>query len=160
MAAIPAIMMSGALLSAIGAISQANATQAASSYNASINEQQAATSLEQADRDAAQVRREGAQVRGSIVAGYGASGVVSDDGSPLDVLSYSAAQSKLDEETILYKGRMKATGYQSAAALERFSGDTAQEQGYLSAASYLVGGAGKAGASYAMTQRPYLYYGE
>jgi hypothetical protein len=41
---------------------------------------------------------------------------------------------------VLYKGRLKASGYQSAAELERFSGDTAQEQGYLSASRYLLVG--------------------
>jgi hypothetical protein len=41
MAAIPMVMMLGAGMSAVGAISQANATKAASSYNAQLREMDA-----------------------------------------------------------------------------------------------------------------------
>lgn len=157
MALIPAVMMVGAGISAMGAISQANAAQASASYNATLREQDAGIALEQANRDAVQVRRAGQMAQGSALAGYGASGVATDEGSPLDVLAMSAGQAKLDEETVLYKGRLKATGYHNAAALERYSGKTAKEQGYLNAASYLIGGAGQAATTHAMTQRPFLY---
>lgn len=157
MAMIPAVMMAGAGISALGAISQANAAQAASSYNAQLRESDAAVALDQAGRDVVQVRRAGMRAQGSVLASYGASGVATDEGSPLDVLAMSASEAKLDEETVLYKGRLKASGYEGAARLERFSGKTAQQQGYLSAASYLIGGAGQAGSTYAMTQRPFLY---
>ncbi len=156
-AIIPGVMMAGAGISAIGAISQANAQQAASSYNARLREIDAGVALEQADRDALQIRRAGERAQGSVLAGFGASGIATDEGSPLDVLSMSASEAKLDEETVLYKGRLKASGYQGAAALERYSGDTAQKQGYLNAASYLIGGAGKAGATYATINRPFMY---
>jgi hypothetical protein len=157
MAAIPIVMMAGAGISALGALSQANAAQASASYNANLRELDAGVALDQANRDAVQVRRAGQMAQGSALAGYGASGVATDEGSPLDVLSMSAGQAKLDEETVLYKGRMKASGYQSAAALERFGGKTAKRQGYLNAASYLIGGAGQAAYTHAMVQRPFLY---
>lgn len=157
MAALPVIMMAGSALSAMGAISQANAAQASASYNAQLRENDARTATNQAGQDAAQVRREGLLAQGRAVAGYGASGVSTDEGSPLDVLAMSAGQAKLDEETVLYHGRLKATGYSQAASLERFSGKTAKEQGYLNAASYLIGGAGKAGATYATVNRPFMY---
>ena len=157
MAAIPMMMMAGAGISAVGAISQANAQQAASSYNARLREVDAGVALEQADRDALQVRISGERAQGSVLAGFGASGVSTDEGSPLDVLASSASNAKLDEETVLYKGRLKASGYQSAAALERYSGDTAQKQGYMNAASYLIGGAGNAASTHASTSRPFMY---
>jgi hypothetical protein len=56
----------------------------------------------------------------------------------------SASEAKLDEETVLYNGRLKAMGYQSDAVLERQAGKVAKQQGYINAASYLVGGAGQA----------------
>lgn len=156
-AAIPAVMMTGAGLSAVGAISQANAQMASSSYNARLRELDAGVALDQANQDAYQVQRESARAQGSALAGYGASGVATDEGSPLDVLAMSAKDAKLDEETVLYHGRLKASGDYGAAALERASGKTAQQQGYLNAASYLIGGGGKAAATYATVNRPFMY---
>jgi hypothetical protein len=45
--AIPVVMMAGAAISAYGAIQQANAAQAAGSYNAQIRERDAAVALDQ-----------------------------------------------------------------------------------------------------------------
>jgi hypothetical protein len=151
------LMLAGSALSSVGAISQANAAQASASYNAQLRENDARIATNQASQDAAQVRRQGLLTQGQAVAAYGASGVSTDEGSPLDVLSMSASQAKLAEETVLYHGRLKASGYQQAAALERVSGQTAKEQGYLNAARYIIGGAGQAGATYATVNRPFMY---
>lgn len=142
MAAFPLIMASGAALSAVGAISQGQAAKAAHSYNAQLLERDATLALNQSGADAAMVARKAAQDQGSLVAGYGAAGVATDEGSPVDVLRMSVANAKLDEGTVLYKGRVKATGYYNSAALERTAGKTAQQQGALNAASYLLTGAG------------------
>ena len=143
-AAIPALMLSGAAISAVGAISQANAQKAASSYNATLRERDATIATNQAGQDAQQVRWAAQRAQGSLVAGTGASGIT-QEGSPLDVLAMSASQAKLDEETVLYKGKLKASGYMSDAALSRAQGKVAMQQGELGAASYLIGGAGQAG---------------
>lgn len=152
--AIPMIMLAGAAVSAMGAVSQANAAKAAAGYTAQLRERDATVALDQSQQDAARVQRQGAQAQGSLLAGYGASGVATDQGSPMDVLQMSASQAKLDEETIRYKGRLRATGYGDEATLSRTSGETAQRQGTLNATSYLVGGAGRAGATYVSGQRP------
>jgi len=144
MAFLPILMLAGSAISAIGAVSQANAAKAAHTYNADLRERDAIVALNQSSVEAARVRRAGAQAQGSILASFGASGVATDEGSPLDVLAYSAANAKLDEETVLYNGRLAAMGYRSEAALERQAGTVAQQQGYLNAASYLVSGAGQA----------------
>lgn len=144
-AAFPIMMMAGAALSAAGAIQQANAEKSASLYNATLKERDAEIATEQAAQEAQQVRWASARAQGSLLANYGASGVTTDEGSPLDALANSASQAKLDEETVLYKGKLKSTGYLSDAALARFGGETAQQQGQLKAASYLIGGAGQAG---------------
>ncbi|MGH8743488.1 MAG: hypothetical protein ACREUY_04340, partial [Burkholderiales bacterium] len=101
--AIPIIMLAGAALSAYGAIQQANAQKQASQFNAALNERNATIAVQQAGADALQVRRHAAQVQGAAVAGYGASGVTLE-GSPLDVLSDSAAQASLAESTVRYRG--------------------------------------------------------
>jgi hypothetical protein len=153
-AAIPLVMLAGAAVSAIGAMSQANAAKAAHSYNATLRERDAIVATEQSGQDALRVQRHAAMEQGNILAGYGASGVATDEGSPLDVLRMSAANAKLDEGTVLYKGRLKATGYATDATLERRAGRTAEEQGYLNSASYALTGIGRAGATYEAGRRP------
>jgi hypothetical protein len=145
-AALPAIMLMGSAISAMGAIGQANAQQAAHEYNATLRERDAVVSTNQANVEAERVRRASLQAEGSLLAGAGASGVTLE-GSPLDVLAMSASNAKLDEETVLYNGRLKAMGYTSDATLERQAGKVAKQQGYINAASYLVGGAGQAAYS-------------
>jgi len=145
-AAFPALMMTGAAISAAGAIQQGNAAKSASTYNATLKERDAAIATQQANQEAQQVRWQSARMQGSLLAGYGASGVTAE-GSPLDVLANSASQAKLDEETVLYRGKLKSTGFMSDAALSRYGGTVAQQDSQLKAASYLIGGAGQ--ASYA-----------
>jgi hypothetical protein len=151
---IPAVMVAGAALSAYGAIQQANAAKAAGSYNAAIRERDATVAMQQSQADADRVALQGKRVEGSLLANYGAAGVASDEGSPLDVLADSASQNQLDQETIKYKGRLKAMGYQGDAALSRMGAEVAEDQGPLNAASHLLTGAGRAGSTYMAGQRP------
>lgn len=148
-AVFPIMMMAGAAISAAGAIQQANAEKSAASYNATLKERDAQIATAQATQEAQQVRWASARAQGALMAGYGASGVTTDEGSPLDVLANSASQAKLDEETVLYRAKLKSTGYLSDAALSRFAGKTAEQQGPLKAASYLLGGAGQASYAFA-----------
>ena len=152
-AAFPAMMMAGAAISAYGAIQQGNQAKAAANYNAQLRTRDSQLALTQADQEAQQVRWAGQRAQGSLLAGYGASGVTSD-GSPMDALAASASQAKLDEETVLYKGRMKSTGYLSDADLNRVQGENAVQQSQLQAASYLISGAGSAGYAYARSKMP------
>jgi len=156
MAVLPFIMLAGSAISAIGAVSQANAAKAAHTYNADLRERDAIVALNQSSVEAARVRRAGAQAQGSILAGFGASGVATDEGSPLDVLAYSAANAKLDEETVLYNGRLKAMGYRETATLERYAGTVAEQQGAINAASYLTAGAGQAAYTGARLRTDYI----
>lgn len=153
-AAIPVLFLAGAAVQAYGAVQQANAAQTAASYNATIRERDASVAMDQATRDAQQVQRQVKQAQGTLLAGYGAAGVVSNEGSPLDVLAMSARNGKLDEENILYRGRLKAMGAMTDAELNRISGQTAKEQGNLNAASYLLTGIGRGASTYAAGQRP------
>lgn len=149
--AIPFIMLAGAAISAMGAVSQANAAQAASGYNATLKAQHAKVALDQASVDAWRVQQQGQFAHGSLIAGLGASGGTSDDA--IDLLRMSVSNAKLDEETVLYKGRLRATGYYNEAELDRLAGRTAEEQGYLQGASSLLTGIGQTGYTYASARR-------
>jgi len=148
-----AMIMAGSAISAYGAIQQANAAKSAANFNATLRERDATNALVSSRENAARFARRAEQDQGSLLAGYGASGV-GLEGSPMDVLRMSVANAKLDEGTILYNGRLKSTGYYDDAMLNRHSGAVAEQQGTLNAASYLIGGAGKAGAAYYAADRP------
>lgn len=148
------VMIAGAAVSAAGAYSQGQAGKAAASYNATLRERDATVALNQSSQDAIQMRARTDQFHGALVASYGASGVSSDEGSPMDALRMSAANAKLDEGMILYKGRLKALGYHDDATLNRIAGRTAEEQGYLNSASSLLVGGGRTMATYQAGKRP------
>ena len=141
-AAIPVLMIAGGALSAMGALHQAKAQSEASSYNAALSERNAILVRSQADADAAVFRQQMTQREGSLIAGYGASGVTGE-GSPLDVLGMSAANAKRDELMIQYKGDLAAMGYRESATLNRMQGTQAIEGGnYVAASSLLTGFSG------------------
>lgn len=143
-AAFPAMMMAGAAMSAVGAIQQGQAQAQAANYNANLAERNARVVAQQTTAEVGLQRQEAARTQGSLIAGYAASGVTME-GSPSDVLRASITQAKLDEHTLIYKGDLQAMGLRETATLNRFQGQTAENQSYLNAASYLVGGAGQAG---------------
>lgn len=107
---VTALAVGGAIFGAIGQVQQLNSASAVANANA----QQAIISAnadEQKQRD--QLKR----LLGSQQAGYGASGVASDSGSPLDVAADTAAQGEIDALTIRYNGQIRANAsrYQASA---------------------------------------------
>lgn len=153
-AAIPALMIGGAMISAVGAVSAAKAQSQAASYNATIAGQNAQVALDQASADVAMQRKQAAQTHDSLIATTGASGVTME-GSPSDVLAMSVTNAALDEATLKYRERLKATGFFNEQQLDEVAGKTATQQGYMTAASSLLTGAGAAGHSYVLANRGY-----
>jgi hypothetical protein len=150
--AIPVMMLAGTAISAMGAMSQANAQVASSNFNAQINQRNATLATQQATVEAERVARQGELAQGRMRAALGASGLTVD-GSALDALADSAAQAQLDVETVKYRGRLAAMGYHDNVALDRLAGRTAREQGTLRTASEVLTGVGRAGATYAAGAR-------
>jgi hypothetical protein len=150
--AIPIMMAAGAAVSAYGAIQQANAQKSAAAFNASLNERNALVATQQATAEAERIRHSAARTQGAAVARFGASGLTIE-GSALDALADSAANAQLDMETVKYRGTLRAMGYHDSATLDRIAGKTAEEQGQLRAASEVLTGVGRAGATYAAGTR-------
>lgn len=100
---------------------QAQANAAAATYNANLADQNAAITREQKDAAVEAQQRQTARSLGSIIAAYGASGVQSDNGSPLDVLADSARVAELDKLTTQYNYELKARDYENQAALDRMN---------------------------------------
>lgn len=147
-AAIPYVLAASAVVSAVSAIRQGNAAEAAANFNAQIAEQNAVAARQQSAAQAKQIERENYMRLGSIRAAQGKSGGASGEGSVLDVLAYSAAQGELDKQNAVYGGEMSARGYTNTASLDRYRGDTALTAGYMKAGTELLSGASSAYTSY------------
>lgn len=143
-AAIPAMMIASAVVSAAGAMSQAHAASAASNYNAQIATQNASAAAAQGQAASEAQARDSQRKIGSAIAAYGAAGVEAGAGSPSDVLADSSRQATLDNLSTQYNYKLKGLGYTDQAALDKSNASNATTSGYLSAAGSLIGGASKA----------------
>lgn len=135
------LMVVGTLVSAVGAIQQGQAAAAAARTNAEIADRNAKVARATAAQDAETKDRENRLRLGAIIANYGASGV-SMAGTPLDVLGDSARQAEFEKQTILYKGDLRAMGFEDSASLDRANAKAAKRAGYFKAGSALLSGAG------------------
>lgn len=149
-AAIAATVAASAM-SAVASIKQGQAAKAAAQYNAQVGEQNATAAEQQAQSQAFLHSRRASMENGGLLANYGASGVVSGEGSPLEVLAQSAANAEWDRQTIVYNGRVRANSLRNQAGLDTAQGETAEQNGYMSAAGSLLQGAGQA---YGMSRGP------
>lgn len=147
-AAIPYVVAASAVVSAVSAIRQGNAAEAAANFNAQVAEQNATIAREQAAAKAKQIDRENYLRLGAIRAAQGKNGGAAGAGSVLDVLSDAAAQGELDKQNALYSGEMAARGYTNTANLDRYSGETARTSGYLKAGSELLSGGANSYVTY------------
>ena len=147
----------------VAGIAEANANADAAAYEAQVEERNrqiadrnARMALDQAEVDKESARRQGRRQLGAIRAAYGASGFELA-GSPLDVLEDSAAELALDQEKILYEGRLEALDQQDKGAaasaranLKRVEASSAKR----SRTTILLGGATKIGSSFLKTYTP------
>lgn len=134
-----ALMAVGTLSSAAAAQRQGEAAAQAAAFNSQVAKRNATLAIQQSQQDAEAQRRLAYKKIGGAVAAYGASGVTLE-GSPLDVLEESVRNAEQDRQTILYKGQLRAMGYESDAALYEFSGENARATGNETATGILLSG--------------------
>lgn len=140
-AALPFFQIAGAVVSAVGALRQGQASASAAEYNAQINQQNAQIARDNAAMQARQQDRENYLRLGAIRAAQGKSGGAAGEGSVLDVLADTAAQGELQKQDIIYQGELRARGFQNTANLDEYSASTARSGSYLRAGSELLSGA-------------------
>jgi hypothetical protein len=128
-----------------GSILGGESNAQAEEYNAAVAQQNAAIARQQGAVAADQQWRSAERTFGSIVASYGASGVQSDNGSPVDVLADSAARATLDNLTTKYNYELKAVGFENQAQLDKMKAQTSRTSGVLN-------GIASVGQGYAMSQ--------
>lgn len=118
---------------AVGSIIKGEGQAAAYEYNARVAQQNAIIAGQQGRAAEEAQQRDTVRKIGSMVAAYGASGVQTDSGSPMDVLADSARMAELDKLTLRYNYALKAAGYQSQAQLDLMGAQTSRTSGYLDA---------------------------
>lgn len=137
MAVVPIIMAASAAISAIGAIRQGQAADAAARFNATVAEQNAGIARQQAAANAEQIQRQNLLRMGSLAAAQGKSGG-NMSGSVVDVLGDVAAQGELERQNAIYGGELQARGFQNTATLDRSQGENAVTSSYFKAGGELL----------------------
>ena len=143
-AALPFLSIAGTAMSVIGTLSQSRAQSQAAGYNAQISERNAQIALDQGAAELKQTKHANALRLGSIRAGYGASGISSSEGSPLDVLESSVMQAALEEQNVMYNANLRAQGYEDNASLSRTQAKNTMKGGMFAAAGQALMGGAKA----------------
>lgn len=142
-AAIPLMIGAGTGMQVIGALQQGRAAQNAAQYNASMMDQAATVERQQASvREDAQ-RQQARLLLGEQRAAFAQSGG-GMGGSAGDVMQQSAINAELDALTMRYEGELRARGLNAQAEGERYSGRTAKQNSYFSAAGSILSGAAMA----------------
>lgn len=137
-----ALMGSGGVLGGFGDIYGGFSEAGALRTEASAYKANAKLARERARIDEFRQRNLSYKALSSIRAGYGAAGVVSTEGSALDVLEESAATAELDALLIRHAGEVQARNYEAAAKAAKSRARGAEVGGVLSGVGKIFGGFG------------------
>ena len=130
------------LLSAFGQYQAGEAYEATGDYNARVLEQYAVAARQSAAFEEARQRREARRLKAAQRAGYAKAGVVITEGSPLTVLTETAAEAELDALAIRYAGEVQARGYEAEAAISRWEGKQQKRAARLGVGRTILSGVG------------------
>jgi len=131
------MMLTGTVVSAVGAAQSAAAQQNAALYNARLEEINAMTAADQSRVEVSRFERARRQELGSARAGFGASGNTDD---ALSALADMEMTSQLDKAALKYQGDLRVMGHQQNAQLNRMAAKTAAQEGaFRTASSFLTG---------------------
>lgn len=136
-----AAIAASAIVSAAGAFGQAKAQAQTQRYNAAVQRRNADAARNAAAFEERKKREDVARHLSAQRAAAGASGVLIEEGSPLQVMAESAAQGELDALAIRFGGEIRAGQHGSAAGLlDAQAGGSATAGGFGVATSLLAGG--------------------
>jgi hypothetical protein len=132
-------------ISAIGAVSQGNAAQAAAEANARNLEETASIEERQGRTAADRERRKGMIARGQTIAALAASGVDVQQGTPLELLGEQAKETEFQALQAKFERDDRAWSLRQQALQARQQGAAAQAAATSSAIGTAIGGAARAG---------------
>ena len=137
MAFAPYVLMG---IQAISALSSASAASKSADYNSQIAQQNATIATQQGVADAEKQDRKARMTIGAMTANFGASGVDSTQGSPMDVLQQSVRMAALDNLTTRYNADLKSVDYLDKANLNSAAASSASTAGVLGAGGAIAKG--------------------
>ncbi len=126
------------IMGAVGARQQAQYQAASMQANAQAQMYNAAWARQSANNDTRLAEIQNKRTLGSQIAAYGASGV-DLSGSPLDLLSETVSESKIQEENIRRSGEAQARGNEFQAASYRMQAQGAKQAGNTAFVGGLLG---------------------
>ena len=136
------LMGAGTGISAIGQVAQGQYAMSAAEYNAQVAKQQAAEQSQAAKSKALSLSEQRRQIVGKQIAGFGASGVDPNSGSPLDVMAQTAANYERDIQYAGISADQATQAGDEQAQIDLMQGRQAQMAGWIGAGSSLASGAG------------------
>ena len=148
MAIAAVILFAGAAISAYGQYQAGQAQKAAANYNARVQEAQA---IQQDMENRENIRRERKAGQGFLSSQrqkLGASGVVIQTGSPLEVLGRTAGEIELRAQDAARAGRSNLQYGLSQAQMTKWEGKQAATAATLGATGTILQGAGQAYGMY------------
>lgn len=117
-----AVVVAGVGASAIGSYQQSKAAKNAAKYNAAVSrnnailaERQAKDRITQGKQEENTFRKQLSQLKGKQRSIYAGSGIVVDEGTPLDILEETAELGEIDAFTIRRNAEREAYGYKVQA---------------------------------------------
>jgi hypothetical protein len=140
--------VAGLATSAVGSIAAGNAANNAANYNAAVDRNNSIQAQNAADAQSVVQDQNTKAKLGAQKVAYAASGVDPNTGTPLDVMTNTAVQGKLDALTLRYGGQVQGLRDQSAATIAEYQGQQAQLAGDLNAGSTLLTGGAQVGKAY------------
>lgn len=130
----------GTLLSTAGAVAGAETKSENLKTEAAYRDQQAAETRAAAQRNAMQKREQAKTVLSRQQAIAAASGGGATDPGVVDLMAETASEGDLRARYTQYEGDARAQGMNYQAAINRWSADRAQTEGYLKAGATLLSG--------------------
>ena len=138
------LAVAGAAAGTVGAISAGQQQGAIAEFNAAQAEREAEQLSAITGFEEGEIRRRTRSLIGRQRAAAGASGLVVNEGSPLEAQLDAAEEGELDALAIRFSGSVAEAQRRSEAALSRFQGRAARTQGFLRGAQTLLTGGSRA----------------
>jgi hypothetical protein len=156
---IPALMIAGTTMSAVGQIQGGMAAEAEgksqqnmANYNAALQEREAQQIEQRTALQQKQQAEAADRAQSTMRAGLGASGAVTTAGSPLMIQAKQASEAEMENLNIGFQGSEEALAARSQGKLDIMGGKIARQKGaagktagFMNAGSTLLSGFGTAG---------------
>lgn len=136
----PVLTVVGTAVSAYGTYQQMSAQSDMSKYNAEVAEAQAEQTRRETSERVKRQRRENERFKASQRAAYAKAGITSS-GTPLEVMSQTAADLELAALDTAYAGEAKAQQFMQNAAVNRYQSKSLKRAAPLAVGTTVLGGA-------------------